>query len=212
MSDAIDNAKLSKIDAAIAAAKARKAAREAQESEEGTSSSQENSVKKVKLSAEERAKKKEAILVERAARKAAQLVEREAKRAAKASAGEKPTRISKVDRAGAKLPRLLDTAQAIFEDITVNLGAEQLAALAQHILHHNRVKSTERAQGAKLEVGQRVRITGGDPKWYGVHGTLSKVQRIRCFVEVPGANKPVYLFTSDVEPIADDVPRTGTEG
>ncbi len=156
--------------------------------------------------------------IDRAAKQAQIAKEREERKAAKAARLEakpprtKPAHMSKVERAAAKLPRLFDFAQSVFDDITVNLGRDQLDALAQHILHHNRVKSTQRALDTKLEAGQQVRIIGGDPKWYGVRGTLSKVQRIRCYVEVPGANKPVYLFTSDVEPIAEDVARTGTEG
>jgi hypothetical protein len=45
----------------------------------------------------------------------------------------------------------------------------------------------------------------------GQTGTVSKAQRIRCYVEIPGVNKPVYLFTSDVETISEIV-ATGTNG
>jgi len=216
--------KLSKIDAMIAAAKARKAAREAAgEVEVESKPKKEKTEPKARKEKVDNSAEKEQRDQERAARRAqieqdreARKVEKTAARAAKVAEREEKknnkAHMSKVDRAAEKLPKLVDFAQCVFDDITVNLGREQLAALAQHILHYNRVKSTERALDTKLEVGQTVRIIGGDPKWQGVKGTLHKVQRIRCYVEVPGANKPVYLFTSDVELIADDVARTGTEG
>ena len=33
-------------------------------------------------------------------------------------------------------------------------------------------------------------------------GVVFKAQRIRCYVTLEGVSKPVYLFTSDVSPVA----------
>jgi hypothetical protein len=76
------------------------------------------------------------------------------------------------------------------------------------------------AVGAKLVVGQLVTIMSGNAKFVGQHATVAKVQRIRCYVDVPGVEKSVYLFTSDVIPVAtseaESLPAaetsTGTEG
>ena len=102
--------------------------------------------------------------------------------------------------------------QLTFNEVTTNFSAEQITALALHLQHFNRVKATERALNQKIEAGMSVRIIGGDPKYIGMTGTVSKAQRIRCYVEVPGIKKPVYLFTSDVEPSREAPAATGTDG
>ena len=225
---------ISKIDAAIAAAKARKAAREAalQEaaqapqdsavSESGdsndTSSSHELSDADKRQS--NRAAKKAMILADREARKAAKQAERSAKKETKVAQRSGPAHMSKVDKAAAKLPTLTSEAKALLDDCTSQLHPDQLAALALHIQHINRVNATQRALSAKVEAGTAVRIIGGDPKFVGRTGVVFKAQRIRCYVTVPGVNRPVYLFTSDVTPVeVETLPEvsqpeeaTGTEG
>ena len=225
---------ISKIDAAIAAAKARKAAREAalQEaaqapqdsavSESGdssdTSSSYELSDADKRQST--RAAKKAMILADREARKAAKQAERSAKKETKVAQRSGPAHMSKVDKAAAKLPTLTSEAKALLDDCTSQLHPDQLAALALHIQHINRVNATQRALSAKVEAGTAVRIIGGDPKFVGRTGVVFKAQRIRCYVTVPGVNRPVYLFTSDVTPVeVETLPEvsepeeaTGTEG
>jgi hypothetical protein len=84
--------------------------------------------------------------------------------------------------------------------------------LALHIQHFNRVKATERALDQRVVQGTPVRIIGGDPKFMGMTGTVTKAQRIRCYVTVPGAKREVYLFTSDVEVLEAVQSATGTEG
>lgn len=149
--------------------------------------------------------------------------EREARKAAKASIQKPTAHMTKVEKAGAKLPSLGAVARNIFDEVTTNLSSEQRTALALHLQHFNRVQATTRALTAgDLKVGQLVTITGGDPKYIGMTGAIETLRRIRCFVAVPGVKKPVYLFTSDVEPtegageqviIADlDEAATGTEG
>ena len=204
------NTKLSAIDKALAAAQARKAAKEGMSTE--ATPVQKTKVK-ANISNEDKATAKAAAAAARAARQAQLKADREARKAAKAvdrGAG-KPAHMKKVERAASKLPTLNDQMQLTFNEVTTNFSAEQITALALHLQHFNRVKATERALSQKVEPGTNVRIIGGDPKFIGMTGTVSLARRIRCFVEVPGFKKPVYLFTSDVEVMAS-VAATGTDG
>ena len=227
---------LSKIDAAIAAAKARKAAREAALQEagpapqdpvviepgDGSDASSSDDLSDADKCQSNRAAKKAMILADREARKAAKAAERGAKKEAKVAQRSGPAHMSKVDKAAERLPTLTSEAKALLDDCTSQLHPDQLAALALHIQHINRVNATQRALSAKVEAGTAVRIVGGDPKFIGRTGVVFKAQRIRCYVTVPGVNRPVYLFTSDVTPIEveslppapepEEAPSTGTEG
>jgi flagellar biosynthesis GTPase FlhF len=214
MSDKSDE-KTSKIDAAIAAAKARAAAKAKGETATKTAETKAEkparAAAKPKLTDEEREARKTKLEAERAERKAAKTAAREKARAEKLAA-RKPAHMSKVTKAGEKLPQLAGAAQILFGDATANLGRADLASLALHIQHFNRVKATERALDTRIEAGHTVTIVGGDPRFIGKTGTVTKAQRIRCYVEIEGVNKPVYCFTSDVEPLAAaDREATGTD-
>ena len=227
---------LSKIDLAIAAAKARKAAREAalaeapappqdptvSEPDADDNVAPETDLTDADKRRSNRAAKKAMILADREARKAAKATQRQEKKETKVAPRSAPAHMSKVDKAAAKLPTLTSEAKALLDDCTSQLHPDQLAALALHIQHINRVNATQRALTAKVEAGTAVRIDGGDPKFIGRTGVVFKAQRIRCYVTVPGVNRPVYLFTSDVTPVEveslshapepEEVPSTGTEG
>ena len=227
---------ISKIDAAIAAAKARKAARDAARQEAGPTSqdpvmsepgdnvdaSPSDDLTDADKRQSHRAAKKAMILADREARKVAKEAERQKKKETKVAQRTGPAHMSKVDKAAAKLPTLLDETKQLFNDITQQLHADQITALVLHLQHHNRVNATQRALTAKVETGTAVRIVGGDPKFIGRTGVVFKAQRIRCYVTVPGVNRPVYLFTSDVTPVEletvtpvsepEEVEATGTEG
>ena len=205
--DSLDT-KLSAIDRALAAAAARKAAKVAAHSEVSGSL-----VLDKKPSAEKPAKQKPAKDLsakaardaEREAAREIRKAEREARRAAKSStaADRKPVHMKKVQNAAARLPELNDNMQLVFNEITANFSASQITAIALHLQHFNRAKATERATSQTVTTGTRVRVIGGDPKFIGREGTVELARRIRCFVNVPGNNKPVYLFTSDVEVIEE---------
>jgi len=154
--------------------------------------------KRPRLTDEEKAARTAARDAERATKKA----EREAARAAKRAAREndrKTPHMSKVEKAASKLPALNDAAQLAVNDITANFSASVVSAIAAHLSHFNRVKATERALGQTISTGDTVRIVSGDSRYIGQTGEVFKAQRIRCYVTVAGAKKPVYLFTSDVE-------------
>jgi len=72
------------------------------------------------------------------------------------------------------------------------------------------VQATQRALSQKVAAGDEVRILGGDPRYVGMTGTVSKAQRIRCYVTVGGVNKPIYLFTSDVQVLEGESLETDT--
>lgn len=198
------NSKFSAIDKALAAAKARKAAKA--EVSAAPVGLPEVTIKKDDVTrAQKQAEREQKRLEMQRLRE-----ERRAKRAAE-KAAKAPAHMKKLNRAASKLPALNNSMQLTFNEVTSNFSAEQITALALHLQHFNRAKATERALGQKIEAGQSVRIIGGDPKYIGQTGTITKAQRIRCYVEVSGAKKPVYLFTSDVEIVAS-VQATGTHG
>ena len=136
------------------------------------------------------------------------------KRAAKKAEREATKRtphMTKVEKAAGKLPQLNDEAKKILGEVTTNFSRDQVTAIALHLQHFNRVKATERAINQKIEVGDQVRILGGESKYTGMTGEVVKARRIRCFVKVAGVKKEVYCFTSDVEKLAGEVEKTGTD-
>ena len=195
------NVNISAIDRALAAAKARKAAKDSVNDESTPMPRKAEKVEpKVKV---DRAEKDAA----KAARKAERDAAREARKAAKEAekANKKPAHMKKVERALSKLPSLNEPTQLIFNEATCNLSAQQLDALAQHILHHNRTMATTNAMKSEmLRIGDTVRITGGDPKFVGMVGTVVKSRQLRAKVQVPGFDKLVYIFTGQAEPVAQE--------
>ncbi len=159
--------------------------------------------KRPRLTEEEKAARLATRETERAARKVTRDAARTAKLAERA-ASRQPAHMRKVEKAAAKLGNLSEASQLIFNEATANLPGAELATLALHIQHHNRVSATSRALGQKIEAGQSVTIVGGDPRFIGKTGTVAKAQRIRCYVSVEGQAKAIYLFTSDCVPLAQE--------
>jgi hypothetical protein len=198
--------KLSAIDKALAAAKARKALKDSSPpgDEAHASDPKELKVKKETQPDFAKAQKKEALAAARAAAKATREAERQKRREAKTADAKGPVHMKKVEKAASKLPGLNETAQVLFTDITTNLSAAQVAAIALHLQHFNRLKATERAIDQRVAAGARVTIVGGDPRYVGMTGTVDRAQRIRCYVNVPGVRRPVYLITSDVQALREE--------
>lgn len=153
---------------------------------------------RVRLSAEEKEARKVKADEEKAAKKVAREAARAAKKAA-ASSGRQPAHMSKVEKAASRLPVLGAKAEEFFNDLVTNLTASDVTALAAHLAHFNRTQATKRALELKVSTGDLVKIVSGDPRFVGQTGTITKAQRIRCYVELEGVKRPVYLFTSDVE-------------
>ena len=219
---------MSAIDRALAAAKARKAAREANGEAtpaETVSVTKAKAPKEPKVKAEkptdeaaaaakaqreadraERAAAKAAKLATESAAKAEKRAERERVKAERKSAKEaekaskKPAHMKKVERARSKCPALNTEAEMMFGDITANLSAQQIDALAQHLLVHHRAMQTIRAlQSPQLPMGAMVRITGGEAKYVGMVGEVVHSQRLRAKVKVEGVKKPVYIYTGEAD-------------
>lgn len=201
-----EETKISEIDKLIAAAKARKAAKAALKGETSEVSDD--------ATPADKAEAKEKRAAQRAEDKAKREAERAERKAAKAaSKADKTAHMLKVNKAASRLPELEPSAALILSEATANLSAAQVAALALHLQHFNRAKATERALSSRIEAGAHVTIVGGDPRFIGRTGTVTKAQRIRCYVSVEGHDKPIYLFTSDVALAAvAEAAATGTEG
>lgn len=213
--------KLSAIDKALAVAKARKAMKDSLKSGEAstrsegteTPSTKKNDPPKRgrKAATEDDETTKQAKEVARAVKQAELKKQREERAVARAAArsekyrernGGKPAHMKKIEKAEAALPRISDETRKMLGEITSTISGVELESLALHIQHHNRVQQTKRAlKGVSFEPGDEVRIVSGAAKYLGKTGVVDRAQRIRCFVRVHGVSKPVYLFTSDVEPL-----------
>lgn len=199
------DAKVTELDKALAKVKARKAAKDGTattSTEKPAKTAKEpkepSAPKRPRLTDEQKSEREAAKVNARNEKKAAREQARTAKRAER-DAGKQPAHMRKVQKAAEKLGTLSAEAQLLFNEITANYTAAEVATFAAHLAHFNRVQATQRALGQSIEAGMQVRIVGGDSRYIGQTGTVSKAQRIRCYVEVEGAKKPVYLFTSDVE-------------
>lgn len=195
-----NNVNISAIDRALAAAKARKAIKDSIDPAPMPRKAEKS---EPKPDAEAKAAAKAEKEAAKAARKAERDAAREARKAAKADkTDKKPAHMKKVERAFSKLPALSEATQLIFNEATCNLSAQQLDAMAQHILHHNRTMATVNAMKTEpLRIGDTVRITGGDPKFVGMVGTVVKSRQLRAKIQVPGIEKLVYIFTGQAEPV-----------
>jgi hypothetical protein len=207
----LTDAKVSELDKALASVKARKAAKEGKATDGETTEKpakaakapkEPSAPKRPRLTDEEKAARQAAKDQERAAKKTAREEARAAKKAER-DAAKQPAHMRKVMKAAEKLPTLGQAAMLLLNEAQANLPAPELQALAQHIQHINRVSATQRALSQTIEAGMTVRVISGDSRYIGQTGTVAKAQRIRCYVNVEGAKKPVYLFTSDVEPVTE---------
>jgi hypothetical protein len=191
---------ISDIDRAIQAAKARKAARAnggsappAPPPVEGSDAAPKT--RRPRLTTEQKAQRDAQRAQEAATRKQ----ERAERKATKQAARSKPTaHLAKVEKAATKLAPKSSNVDMVFNEATANLSASDIANLIAHLSHFNRFNSTVRALATQLSAGQRVTVIGGDPRYVGRPGTLDKVSRIRCTVQIDGVTKSQYLFTSDV--------------
>ena len=155
---------------------------------------------------EERAAAKLVRDQERVARQ----VEREAARAAKLAereANARPAHMSKVEKAGSRLPPMDMHTQCAYDGVTtVNLNEGQIAVLCAHLSHLSRVKATMRSKSVELIEGQTVEIVSSDrdARLIGLRGTIAQVRKIRVLVDIPGHTRQAYLFCSDVVPVAEE--------
>lgn len=142
--------------------------------------------------------------IEKTANKAAEKAEkarvREEKRAAKAAATP-GKHTAKLMRVKGQLPKLSLPEQKFYDDVVAGCTPDELERIASHLSYHVREEQTKRAVAAVVEVGQTVRIRSGNQRYTGLLGTVSRANRIRCYVNIPNVDKDIYLFTSDVESV-----------
>jgi hypothetical protein len=201
-----DPEKMARIDAAIARANAAKTTGGTVSAAPG-----ETAEDRAKRLATERAAKSAEKDVEREKKRAERQVEldkqraerkqaRETKREARLAelAARKPAHLSKVEKAAANLPEMSEAAKEVFE-LASGLNRTDTEVLAAHLGFLARKNATMQATTASLKVGMPCRVIGGQAKYIGHAGVVSKVQRIRCFVTLEENGKEIYLFTSDVE-------------
>lgn len=144
-------------------------------------------------------------------------------------ARETPAHMPKVDKVAAQLPTLSEDANTLFVAAN-NLSTADIVNLNAHLQIAVRRRGVATAaqliqQGKnnpsrELKVGQRVKVvTSQNPRLIGEEGTVSKVQRIRCYVELDSRKdqytekqdgkgnkfKGDYFFTSDVAPVGAGV-------
>lgn len=210
--------KLSAIDKALAAAKARKALKDsmggkvdsttpkaqvAKKSESVAPSKKDESTKQAREVA--RAVKQAELKKQREERAEARNKARSERSRNRNNPSGQPAHMKKIEKAAAALPRISEATRKALDEITSTITGVELESLALHIQHYNRVQQTKRAlKGASFEPGDEVRVVSGAAKYIGKTGVIDRAQRIRCFVRVHGASKPVYLFTSDVELLNND--------
>lgn len=144
---------------------------------------------------------------ERSAAKAAREEARAARRAERerAAASRKLPHLKKVEKALAGLPTLTEDVSGVYNSLVSAQPADQLLALAAHLQQHVRLQRTLQATAtsARPVAGNKVRVVGGDHRYVGLVGTVDRAQRIRCYVKLDGREKPLYLFTSDVEVVTE---------
>lgn len=203
----MDAERMKKIDAALARAKAQKEAAGANQGNPGESI--EDRTKRLAAERtqrqEEKDKDREARRQERQAELDKQRAERKQARDQKREARlaelaqRKPAHLSKVEKAAANLPPMNEETQAVF-DAASKLNRTDIEILASHLSFEARKNATLQATSANLKVGMQVTVIGGQARFIGQTGTVTKVQRIRCFVQLDEMGKEIYLFTSDVAP------------
>jgi len=156
-----------------------------------------------------RAEKLASLKAERIERKNLRDLEKISKKAAKKDEDDSkaPSHMKKVDKARSKLPKMTTDAEIIFGEATANLTAQQIDALAQHLLVHNRAMATVRAMTTSkpIELGSTVRIIGGDPRYLGMEGTVTHSKKLRTALDIKGVGRWVYVYTCDAELVHENV-------
>lgn len=140
-----------------------------------------------------------------------------------------PAHMPKVDKVANTLPPLSEDASALFTAAN-NLSTADIINLNAHLQIAVRRRGVAAAsqliiQGKnnparELKVNQRVKVvSSNNPRLIGEEGTITKLQRIRCYVELDSrkgtykektdgkSNKFVgdYFFISDVAPVGANV-------
>lgn len=130
-----------------------------------------------------------------------------------------PPHIAKIDKVAAQLPVLGEVAGDLVKNASA-LNTTEICGLIAHLqieVRRRGVGATALAQGQgrKLTEGMRVKIVScvHAPRLIGLEGTVSRVQRIRCYVKLDGREYTEkddgrtgdYFFHSDCKPLGVNV-------
>lgn len=163
--------------------------------------------KKHRLTPEERAARKQQYEQERLARKQLKDAKRAERLATKQTGS---TSSAKLEKARSLLTQLSPEAQAVYESVINNASLQNIdvTAISQHLSFYVRERATLAALNDKsnqvLKVGTQVRIVGGDPRFVGEVGELTKVARIRGFVKSASFDNPIYVMLSDIVTVEEE--------
>lgn len=115
------------------------------------------------------------------------------------------THLNKLVKVKNKLPVLPPEVLATVNTL-VNFDTNVIDNVIEHLKYSIKEKSFTNLLSTKdkinLNVGERVKIISGNPKYIGKIATLDEVRKIRCFVKLPEAKGRVYLLISDVEKLS----------
>lgn len=216
------NTDMSAIDQAIKAAQARKAKKDSTQSSDSETIANEASKAERKVAREVEKHKRDE---ERAAKKAAKLAAKPKKEPKVAKKNPK-AHLVKLEKAAASLPKIENKRLVeVFASLQTQFDSTELSLLSAHLQYYVRSIATISATNAKkVEVGTKVKIVSGDPRYVGQEGIVNKSQRIRCYVEL-ASGKVAYCFISDVvsvessdvvdestDEVDEVVDSTGTDG
>lgn len=112
--------------------------------------------------------------------------------------------IRRAEKSAAKLPTLSDSATEVV-NLALGLSDDDLTGVLAHINHTIKIKTLQTAVAIRnnptITQGMTVRINAG--RHAGKVAVVKELKRIRCHVTlVDGpADRVIYLFTSEVEPV-----------
>lgn len=111
----------------------------------------------------------------------------------------------KVAKVQEKLPKLSDELNSVVKQLNT-ASITDLNAVISHlkVRAHELGVLAAAANAGNIDTGDEVVVVSGDPKFVGLTGRVVEKRRIRCFVEVPGMQTKLYLFTSDVQRVAKE--------
>lgn len=144
-----------------------------------------------------RAEKKAAKSAEKDSVKAEKAAIREAKKAEKAARPAKVPHLARLEK-NVRLPDITPELAELVNQVSA-LSAPEISAVIAHVQKNYRAKQIVASNDLEVNVGDTVKIVSGNSDVLGLIGIVSDVHRIRAYVEVPGTERPVYVYLADLE-------------
>lgn len=114
-----------------------------------------------------------------------------------------PAHLVKVQKFINNLPQMSEEATTVF-NTAKTLSTTDINVLVAHLTAETRIRGVNASSSTSgkvdLKVGDAVQVVSGNQtKFIGKTGTLTRVQRIRCYAKFDEYEKEGYFFLSDVE-------------